>query len=111
MEIYLARALGSPAPDFGEVEALLIEGLAPRQPGCGPRRHAIHIVALRAVNGDEVGSLLRSHGELQEVLIAAGKELKSLGAPPSILNYLRTAFGQAREVTKSIEAIRREKGS
>jgi hypothetical protein len=78
VEIYLARALGSPAPDFGEVEALLIEGWRRGNQDVG-RAAMRSILPLRAVSGEEIGSLLRSHAELQEVLIAAGKELKSLG--------------------------------
>jgi hypothetical protein len=110
VEIYLARALGSPAPDFGEVEALLTESWRRGNQDAG-RTAMRSMVPLRTVNGEEIGSLLRSHAELQEVLIAAGKELKSRGAPPLILNYLRTALRQAREVAKSFDAIRREKGS
>jgi hypothetical protein len=54
------------------------------------------LAPLRAVSGEEIGSLQRSHAELQEVLISAGKELKSLGAPSLILNDLRIALRQAR---------------
>jgi hypothetical protein len=110
VEIYLARALSSPAPDFAEVEALLIEAWRRGNQEVG--RAAMRSIApLRAATGEEIGGLLRSHAELQEVLIAAGKELKSLAAPPSVLDYLRSALRQAREVAQSIEAIRREKGS
>jgi hypothetical protein len=74
------RALDSPAPDFSEVEALLME--ARRRGNQDVGRTAIRsILPLRAVSGEEIGSLLRSHAELQEAIIAAGKELKSRGAP------------------------------
>ena len=110
VEIYLAGALSSPAPDFAEVEALLIEAWrrGNQEVGCAAARS---IIPLRAVNGKELGSLLRSHAELQEVLIAAGKELKRLGASALILDHLRATFRQAREVAQSFEAIRREEGS
>lgn len=110
MEIYLARALSSPAPDFAEVEALLTEAWRRGNQDVG--RTALRSIAPpRAVSGEEIGALLRSHAELQEALVAAGRELKRLGASASTLDYLRATLGQAREVAQSIEAIRREEGS
>jgi hypothetical protein len=74
--IYLARALSSPVPHFAEVEALLTEAWRRGNQEVG-RAAMRSLVPLRAVNGEEISGLLRSHAELQEVLIAAGKELKS----------------------------------
>ena len=53
MEIYRARALSSPAPDFGEVEALLTEARRRGDQVVG-RAAMRSIVPLRTVNGKEL---------------------------------------------------------
>ena len=68
------------------------------------------ITPIRAATGEELGRLRQSHAELREAIIAAGKELKTLGAKPLTLNYLRKALKKAIEVAREFEANGRKGG-